>query len=188
MRYGDPTKHYRGALDLDSLATLQTPEEYTRSGEWIPQLVAGAEVQIALGDEDFVAIGAEYFYNDGGYDDASIYPWLLFQGAYRPFYVGEHYVGGYVYLPGPGRLDELTATATTLANLSDRSAVSRVQVSYRALTFLDTYLFGQYHYGDPGEFHYSVEFSDFAVSTFGLPYEQVAAPIAEVGIGASVTL
>ena len=115
-------------------------------------MVAGLEVPIRYNDEDSVTIGAEYFYNDAGYDDASLYPWLVFNDAFTPFYLGKHYAGVYVFLPGPGALDDghiaplllnerrALADETRRALLPHRFARARVSSARRTCTRLSTAL------------------------------------------------
>lgn len=180
--HGVTDPYYTGKLDFD---TFTFPDEKNREDEWLPQVVGGGEVAIKYNDEDAVYVGAEYFYNGAGYDDASLYPWLFAKGAYTPFYTGKHYGGVYVYLPSPGRLDDVSLTASTLANLSDESYVSRLQVSYLALTWLNTYVYGQYHYGKSGEFHYSYDVPE-SLAALGITIPDIDAPLLDVGLGASI--
>ncbi|MDP2315790.1 MAG: hypothetical protein Q8P41_23030 [Pseudomonadota bacterium] len=193
ITHGLTTTFYRGGFDwgpLDddgaaSFLTIETPESYTREDEWIPQVVAGLEFPIRYSDEDSVTIGAEYFYNDAGYDDASLYPWLVFNDAFTPFYLGRHYAGAYVYLPGPGEWDDHTFTASTIANLSDKSFTSRVDYSVRALTFLSINAYAAGHYGNVGELRFGLDVPPI----LGVTEEPtvVKPPLLDVGLGAQIT-
>lgn len=198
VKHGDETPYFEGEYDI---ATFTTPDVVDRSDEWIPQVVAGAEIAIKYNDRDSFFIGAEYFYNGAGYKDASLYPWFLGASAYyeailddemaaqtedlfTPFYLGQHYAGAYVSFPSPGRWDEGSITASTLANLSDESYISRVDLSVRALTFLTLNTYTQVHYGEAGEFHFSYEIEPvpgILDDGFSLP-----APIVDFGVGAMV--
>lgn len=189
---GLETTFYRGnfdwgPLDEDGVAsvfTIETPDEYTREDDWIPQVVAGLEVPIKYNDEDSLYIGAEYFYNDTGYDDAELYPWLVFNEAFTPFYVGRHYAGVYAYLPGPGRWDDHNFTFSTLGNLSDKSFTSRVDYSVRALTFLSINAYVGAHYGNVGELRLGLE----APPVLGFTEEAtvISPPLVDVGLGAQI--
>jgi hypothetical protein len=193
ITHGLKTTFYEGTFDwgpLDedgaaSFLTIETPDSYTREDDWIPQVVAGVEFPIRYNDEDSVTIGAEYFYNDSGYDDASLYPWLVFNDAYTPFYLGRHYAGAYVYLPGPGTWDDHTFTASTIANLSDKSFTSRVDYSVRALTFLSINAYVGAHYGDVGELRFGLDVPPIA----GLTEDAISVkpPLVDVGIGAQIS-
>lgn len=197
-KYGDKTPYFTGEYDL---ATFTIPEWTTRSDEWIAQVTAGAEIAIKYSDRDSFYLGAEYFYNGAGYEDASLYPWLLAAsdyydavqqptkanstaGLFTPFYLGQHYAGAYVYFPSPGRWDEGSITASTLANLSDESYISRVDVSSMVLSFLTVNVYAQVHYGEAGEFHFSYEIEPIP----GLLDDgfTLNAPVADVGVGAVI--
>lgn len=198
VKHGDETPYFKGEYDL---ASLTIPKRTDRSDEWIPQVVAGAEIAIKYSDRDSVYIGAEYFYNGAGYKDASLYPWLLGASSYyeaigedalatstqklfTPFYLGQHYVGAYAMFPSPGRWDEGSITASTLANISDQSYVSRLDVSVKALTFLTLSAYTQVHYGETGEFRFSYEIEPIPGildDGFSIP-----APVVGVGVGAMI--
>ncbi len=181
FRHGDDTPYYEGKFHLP---TFTFPDEVDRSSEWIAQVVAGTELGIKYNDRDTLYIGAEYFYNDAGYDSAALLPYLAFEGAYVPFYLGQHYAAGYLFFPAPGRWDDGNVTFSTLANLSDSSYVSRLDVSHRALTYLQLNAYAAYHYGDNGEFHFSYEVEPIpGVFDEGLT---IPAPVVEVGAGAMV--
>ena len=132
-------------------------EEIDRSEEWIAQVVGGADVSIKISDEDTLSLGAEYFWNDAGYDDASLYPWLLFTNAYQPFYVGQQYASLYAYLPSPGRWNDQTYVASVIANLSDESAAVRLDWSTTALTWITVNAYAQAGLGEEGELNFSLE-------------------------------
>ncbi len=205
VKHGDNSAYYEGEFDLDALYhfdsiddldDLKFPTEVDRSDEWIPQVTAGAELGVKVNDEDTVYLGAEYFYNGGGYDDSTLYPALLLSGAFNPFYLGRHYAAAYVAVPGPGNWDDTSFTASTLANLSDRSYASRLDVSTRLNTFLSVNAYGQVSYGGNGEFHYAWELKPLAVPDgVGLDPAleallesgvEIPAPIASFGVGAMV--
>ena len=69
----------------------------------------------------------------------------------QPFYIGKYYGGFLVSLPQPGNWNDVSFSVLTLSNLSDRSALSRLDVSINALTYLQiqTYISG--YWGLPGE-------------------------------------
>jgi len=181
VKHGDKSKYYKGKWDL---ATFTFPDEVDRSDDWIPQVVGGAEVGIAYGDDDTLYVGLEYFYNDAGYAGSDLYPYLAFTGHFTPFYLGQHYAGAYVALPSPARLDDTSFTLSELGNLSDQTYVTRFDVSQKVNTWLSLNGYVQAHYGESGEFHYSVDIDPIAgILPDGI---SVPAPIADVGLGATV--
>src|SRR5690606_5432241 len=83
---GSERPYYTGALDLSA---LRFPQDETRADQWVAQVVGGAELGVRYNDGDVVYVAAEYFYNQAGYDDASLYLWLLVQGGFQPLYLGR---------------------------------------------------------------------------------------------------
>ncbi len=131
-------------------------ESYEPSG-LTPQVMGGLRWQHKYSDEDSIELGAEYFWNQTGYEDPAIYPWLIANAAFSPFYLGRHYAGVYAYLPNPGSWNQTTFILTTLANLSDRSFVTRLDYSVLVLTYLRFEAYGQVHYGHAaGEFRLAI--------------------------------
>ena len=53
--------------------------------------------------------------------------------------------------PSPGDWDDGSLTFSTLGNLSDQSFISRVDISWRVLTYLQIQMFMQVAYGNQGE-------------------------------------
>ncbi len=123
-----------------------------------PQVVAGATWSTKYSDEDVLTVGAEYFYDDTGYGDADVYPYLLavpsvFPGepsAFSPFYLGRHQAALFATLPSPGGWNDTTFTLSALGNLSDRSFVVRLDHSVLALTYLRVETFVAGHFGERG--------------------------------------
>lgn len=157
-----------------------------------PQITAGATYAVKYSDEDSVSLGAEYFFDDGGYDGPRIYPVLLaaaatastptFDGAFAgttapirnpfagqanpftPFYLGRHYGAVFASLPRPGSWNDTTFTLTVLGNLSDQSFVARLDHSVLVLTYLrvETYVAG--HFGNPhGEFRLGLDLPSLGI-------------------------
>jgi hypothetical protein len=138
------------------------------------QIVVGGNYAVKYSDEDAVTFGAEYFYDESGYDHPRIYPVLLgvagvaqldpaVLGTANPFaseptpftsfYLGRHYGGAFVSLPAPGGWNDTTLTLSVLGNLSDKSFVARLDHSVLALTYLRVETFVAGHFGTPeGEF------------------------------------
>jgi hypothetical protein len=126
-----------------------------------PQVTAGLSFTCAYGGNDTVVFGSEYFYNGLGYDTPAVYPGLIFP---RPlsepatfFYLGRHYGALFVSLPSPGSWNDTTFSLSTLANLSDRTAITRFDLSHLILTYLRVEAFAALHYGPrPGEFRLAI--------------------------------
>lgn len=181
VRHGDPVPRWEGTFDPTA---FRFPTEVDRSDDWIPEVVGGVEFATQYNDEDVLYLGAEFFYNDAGYDDAELYEWLALNGQFRPFYLGRQYVGAYAMLPSPGQWDDASFTGSFLSNLSDETYVVRLDYSQSAFTFLRLAFNASYYFGGDGEFHYAFEIPE---GTPGLEsgYSQ-RAPM--IGVGAAATI
>ena len=159
-------------------------EKYEPSG-LTPQVLGGVRWQHKYSDEDSIELGAEYFWNQVGYEDPAIYPWLIANAAFSPFYLGRHYVGVYAYLPNPGPWNQTTFILTTLANLSDRSFVTRLDYSVLLLTYLRFEAYGQVHYGQAaGEFRLAIP----AQTLGGVQVSALGAQLFDAGVALRVSL
>ncbi len=174
LRYGgDGPRWVRGGTPMPGPIPPElqgwVPEDRRRL---TPQVVAGATWSVKYSDEDSLTVGGEYFYNDLGYDDPSVYPFLLLgapafapngsvvqqePNAFQSFYVGKHYAAVNLALPRPGRWNDTTIILTALGNLSDRSYLARLDVSVLALTYMTVETFVAYHFGkEGGEFKLTI--------------------------------
>lgn len=142
--------------DLD-FAAGKFPDAIDTDDDFFFQGVFGADLQLTYSDQDSVIIGAEYFYNQAGYPNARLYPFLALNGAFTPLFLGQHYVGGYFVVPRPLSFNDTTVTTSTLANLSDLSVLSRVDLQQSLLTYLTLNVFASYHWGNIGEMHLGFE-------------------------------
>jgi hypothetical protein len=152
-----------------------------------PQVTAGASWTWKYDDEHTLTLGAEYFYNSLGYSDPAIYPWLIFNGQYDPFYVGRNQLGVYLLLPKPFRWQDTTFILSTLANLTDTTFISRVDYSVLLLTYLRLEAYAAVHYGTQGGAF------RFALSVPAVPpYLPVAVnyppPVADLGVALRLSL
>jgi hypothetical protein len=180
--HGSTTPAFEGSLDWSEAVF---PTTVDRRDDWIPQAVAGAELGLKYTSRNSLYLGLEYFFNDAGTDDPSIYPYLLAIGQYTPFYLGRNYGGAYVSFPGIGAHKHHNIVFSNLGNLSDESFVARVDWSAQLLTELNVNAYAQAHYGQKGgEFRLTVdippESGNFESGLFVPP------PLVDVGLGASV--
>ncbi len=152
-----------------------------------PAAVIAADWSHKYSDEDTFTVGIEYFYNSNGYgyDDRGLYPLLLVNNAFTPFYLGRHYAGAYLLLPKPGSWNLHTFTLSTLANLSDRSAVTRLDWSMTLLTYLVVEAYLQGHLGtNGGEFRLGIDIPAGATT----PRFFAGAPIVDTGLALRLNL
>ena len=118
------------------------------------QAVGGIEWSHKYNDNDMFTLGSEYFYNQPGYSDTSVYPGLLLNSNYTPilnfFYTGRQYAALYASFPAPYSWNLTTFTLSTLSNLTDQSFISRLDYSYTLLTHITLEAFVGVHYGHSG--------------------------------------
>ena len=144
--------------DFDLTGTVpKLPTTQDIGDDWTSQMMASVEWGIAYGDNDTLFLTVEYFFNQDGYDDVKLYPWLITQGAFMPLYLGRHYAGLNMVLPGPGRWDDSTFILSGISNLSDKSVITRFDYQHRILTRLSVYFFAALHTGEKGEFRFEFD-------------------------------
>lgn len=154
LQRGLERKYWEGELDFEEAIF---PDEVDTEGQWYFRGVAGGDIALKYSDQDSLIVGAEYFFNQVGYDSAELYPWLALQGDFTPLYLGRHYVAGYALLQGPWTWDEASFTVSTLANLSDLSVISRFDFSLLMLNWLTLNTFVAAHWGQLGEMRLGLE-------------------------------
>jgi hypothetical protein len=184
VQKGVRTPMYFGEIDIDSFTF---PRAIDVSSAWVFQGVLGADVTIPYSEQDNVIVGAEYFYNQLGYDDPDIYPWLLLNGAFTPLYLGEHYAALYGVLYGPGSFNDTGVTASALANLSDGSALVRLDLSQVVLTKVTLNAYGATHLGtEGGELRFGLEVPPTPLIPELADGFVIPTPFVDVGVGARV--
>lgn len=227
-RFGVDLSAGVGDLDLYAEAALRTGADGTRWRKaaptaadplgyvqyeprgFTPQVVLGGSWAANYSDEDAVTVGAEYFFDDSGYSDAEVYPFLAAgaprldlgdplspaivqqdAGAFRPFYLGRHYAGAFVALPRPGPWNDTTFTLSALGNLSDRTFVVRLDHSLLALTYLRVETFVAGHMGRKGgELRLAYDLPPGAEALLGAPPDPRLgkAPVLDAGVALRVSL
>jgi hypothetical protein len=190
LKSGRGVTGYRRPAAVDPAKGIDGLVESYELGGLLASATVGASWSVRYNDEDVLMLGAEYFYNPAGAGSRELYPWLIYKGEFTPFYVGQHYAGGYAVLMAPGSWNNTNFVFSTLGNLSDRSFVSRLDYSVVVLTHLRFEAWGAAHYGNKGgEFRFGLE-----IPAMTLPDDTViervslAAPTFEAGLGLRVSL
>ncbi len=148
-------KFWEGNFDFN---LLEFPAEVSKEEKWLSQTLIGFELPWGYNDNDQVIFGVEYFYNQLGYTDDSLYPWLMYQKSFVPLYIGRHYAGLYSVLLDPFDFNDSTIIITAIGNLNDKSYMTRIQHTLQTLTYLDITSYVNYHFGNEGgEFKFSVD-------------------------------
>lgn len=190
-------------VDLTSTASIVDAYFPVHRGSgWKPQVTGGVSYTHLYADKDTFTIGAEYFYNALGYDDPTVYPAILFlphaSALSNPatfFYLGRHYLGVYATAPAPYSWDNTTFTLSTLANLSDKSGITRLDYSLIVLTHLRFEAYGAVHWGQRnGEFRFGVDGSALAntgiqaVTDIATRIGSIPPAVFDLGVGLRVAL
>jgi hypothetical protein len=131
------------------------------------QAVGGVNWSHKYNDNDMFTLGGEYFYNQPGYSDTSLYPGILFNSNGTPvlnfFYTGRQYAALFASFPQPYSWNLTTFTLSTLSNLTDQSYISRLDYSYVLLTHISLEAFAGVHYGHTqGEFRFGIDIPGIA--------------------------
>jgi hypothetical protein len=211
LRTSVDTPRWRAVPGADpGLPVAQRFERHDPIGSTL-QLVLGGNYAVKYSDEDAVTFGAEYFYDQSGYDSPSIYPVLLAVGGlgggpasfgaiqnpflgqpnpFTAFYLGRHYAGAFASLPAPGRWNDTTFTLSVLGNLSDKSFVARLDHSVLALTYLRIETYVGARFGTPeGEFRLGFDVRDQVLVTGVAPVSIQSDPqVFEAGLAFRVSL
>ena len=106
--------------------------------------------------------------------------------TFTPFYLGRHYAALFALLPNPGRWNTTTFTLSVLANFSDRSVITRLDLQQVVLTHLSLEAYAQVHAGNgQGEFRFGLDVP--AVGTVS-PAVHLAPPTFDLGLALRLRL
>jgi hypothetical protein len=182
LRTSSDVPLFRGPGPFDPSTTTYEPQGIR------PMAVVGADWTHKYADEDTFTVGLEYFYNSNGYSDSSLYPLLIFDNAFTPFYLGRHYAGAYLLLPKPGSWNLHSFTFSLISNLSDRTGVARLDWSMTLLTYLRLEAYAQGHFGKSGgEFRFSLDVPPNTVPGFPSAIS-IGASTADVGLALRLSI
>ena len=151
-----------------------------------PAFQASGGITYSFGwrENRLATVGAEYFYNELGYNDETVYPLLIFYGESRPFDLWRHYAGVFITSAGPDSGKATQFTLSTLGNLSDKSYYSRFDFSWRILNYLTFESFFGVHYGTAdGEFRFGMNTPALIYQGAPLPPIVVARSSFDLGFG-----
>jgi hypothetical protein len=166
-------------------------ERYSPDSSLTTQLVAGGSYSTDLGDNNALTVGAEYFFNPLGADNAILYPYEILKGAYTPFYAGQHYVGAFVSLvvPTSNAFASNAFALSTIGNLSDLSFTSRLNYSITLLTHLSLETYVAVHYGtEGGEFRFGFDTSKLGLPPGSIPTFQTPTPAVDLGLALRIRI
>ncbi|MDH4200421.1 MAG: hypothetical protein OEV66_08595, partial [Spirochaetia bacterium] len=128
-------------------------------------------------------LGAEYFYNQTGYASSSIYPILILNGQYQPFYVGQHYAAVYLVAEGPDAGKHTSYTLSVLSNLSDKSLIGRIDFTWNFLNYMNFQFFVDGRFGAKGgEFNFALDTPALTYKGGYIPAINIPETIFDVGL------
>ncbi|MGB8929660.1 MAG: hypothetical protein WCC48_00255, partial [Anaeromyxobacteraceae bacterium] len=213
-RFGADASFPLGEVDVSAEVALRTGKDAPRwtlreggdranfadwrASEWdfiTPAAVIGAEWSWKYSDEDLLRVGGEYSYDRAGYTDAHVYPVLLYspyvpgdsRTAYTPFYLGRHYAAVFVNVPKPGRWNDTTFTLSVVGNLSDGSAIARLDHAVVVNTYLTVESYVAGHLGaQGGEFRFGGTIP--AQGSIGTPELVIPTPVLDLGVALRMKL
>jgi hypothetical protein len=153
---------FRYPTDLqggDLLSKVGQIEAYRPEGVMV-QVSGGASWQFNYTDKNFAILTAEYFYNPAGYTDPvgfqvqTFVPGILgvkldpIQNT--ALYSGRHNVAITLAAPGIPGADWITVALSNIVILNDPSALTRLDVIFRVLSYLNIQVFASALYGQAG--------------------------------------
>jgi hypothetical protein len=144
---------YKGQV---SAATGELPTPYRDKDRWFMQSLWGLDRTIKYSADDVVTVGAEYFYNQFGYDNRDLELYSIINGQSPGLYAGKRYVAGYINLPNPGSLTDTSFFLNSLSNLSDETNLVRLTSSIRIHKEADLQAYVSRCFGDYGEFCFRI--------------------------------
>lgn len=154
---------------------------------WTAAASGGIAWAFNMTDKEAMTIGVEYFYNPAGYTKKKIYPWLIYNNEFTPFYVARDYAAAYVFFPVPGTNGNHTITLSNLANVSDKTAIARLDWGASLLTHLRFEAFASGRYGAAGgEFRFGLDLPPTVINGQFIPALSIPPPVAEAGVGLRV--
>jgi hypothetical protein len=153
---------FRSPGDLtqeDLLRRVGEIEAYRPEGLLV-QVSGGLSWQFNYTDKNFAILGVEYFYNPAGYTDVVGYQAKTFMPTVLgvtldpiqnvPLYQGRHNVAVTLAAPGIPGFDWITLALSNIVVLNDPSGLTRLDLIFRVLSFLNVQAFAGVLYGQTG--------------------------------------
>jgi hypothetical protein len=161
---------FRDGVLEDELIVLPTP--YQDEDKTFKQVASGVRYAVKYSADDSVYFGAEYFYNELGYEERfpELYSFVLRESPY--LYSGRRYVSGYVRLPNPGDWNKTSFFLTGLGNLSDKTSIGRLTGTWLVANYATFEAWAQRCFGEYGELCFKIpeNLKEYG-ATAGLPQD-----------------
>lgn len=134
-------------------------EAYRPEGVMV-QVSGGASWQFNYTDKNMAILTAEYFYNPAGYDTPVGFQVKTFMPSLlgvtldpiqnTPLYAGKHNLAVTLAAPGLPGADWVTLSLSNIILFNDPSALTRLDVIFRVLSYLNVQVFASALYGQTG--------------------------------------
>lgn len=151
---------YPDDLDATNLVQKISQIEPYRPTGLLVQVSGGLSWQFNYTDRNFAILGVEYFYNPAGYTDPVGYQVKTFGPGFFGvtldpiqnigLYGGKHNVAVSLAAPGIPGFDWITVSLSNIVIINDPSAITRLDVIFRVLNYLNVQAFAGVLYGQPG--------------------------------------
>ena len=152
------------------------------------QAVGGINYTWSWRDSRSATFGVEYMYNELGIDNGGMIPVLVYLGRYTPLYVAKHYAAWYLSAEGPDAGKKTSYNLTTIANLVDKSAVTRLDFQWLLLDYLSFGAHGSVNYGGKGgEFNFMLNTPGLLDGTNYVPPIDIPGSSGEAGMSLRVS-
>lgn len=172
--HDDQSLYYEGAFALEE-GILTGPSIVDRSNEWIPQLSTGILYSRTVGDDHTLILNGEVFYNDQGYEEEAILPFVLFtslfqrQGGFSPLYFSRKYMALGATLTGLGPNRDRTYNSALIGSISDGTGVWQNTLTTTPFRDLSVAYSMGWFFGGEGAFRPNVDFLNVDEILNGLP-------------------
>jgi hypothetical protein len=126
----------------------------------VVQASGGLTYQFNYTDKNTLLLSAEYFYNPVGYDRPEGYLVNAFMPSLTgmtgdplqraPLYQGKHSIALIATSPTVPGAEWISLTVSNIIRVNDPSGLTRLDASFRVLTYLTVTVFSQFFYGQSG--------------------------------------
>jgi hypothetical protein len=149
------------------------------------QVSGGLNWKYVINEQRSLTLGTEGFYNQVGYDNAAVLPWLQITNSLQRFYAGKYYASAFASYDVTGLLNSTTFMLTGISNLSDHTGVARLDVLMQVMTALNLEFFASAPFGPTGgEFRFGMSSGPLAIGNgqFTPPID-ITPDALELGVG-----
>ncbi len=144
---------YKGAIDV---STRELPTAFQSRDRWYNQVLGGIRQSYQYSDDDSITWGAEYFWNEPGYEQRDLELYSLILGQSPALYAGRRYAGLFLLLPSPGSWNETSFYLNAIDNLSDQSGIVRLTGTWELMDAATVELYVSRCVGEYGELCFKI--------------------------------